>query len=77
MKAGYEGIRYGRHPVLELLRGDARRIEEIAILRDGRGPALQEVLGLAKSRGVKVSYRTRDQLTAAAHTPHHQGSSPG
>src|SRR3989304_6300843 len=73
MKAGNEGIRYGRHPVLELLRGDARRIEEIAILRDGRGPALQEVLGLAASRGVKVSYRTRDQLTAAAHTPHHQG----
>ena len=73
VSAGGQGIRYGRHPVLELLRGDARRIEEIAVLRDGRGPALQEIVGLAVSRGVKVSYRSRDQLTAAAHTPHHQG----
>lgn len=73
MSAGGQGIRYGRHPVLALLRGDTRRIEEIAVLRDGRGPALQEIVGLAASRGVKVSYRSRDQLTAAAHTPHHQG----
>lgn len=73
VSAGGQGIRYGRHPVLALLRGDARRIEEIAVLRDGRGPALQEIVGLAASRGVKVSYRSRDQLTAAAHTPHHQG----
>lgn len=64
---------YGRHPVLELLRGGGRRIEELAILRDGRGPALQEIVNLAGSHGVKVSFRTRDQLTATAGTPHHQG----
>lgn len=64
---------YGRHPVLELLRGGARRIEEIAILREGRGPALQEIANLAASRGVKVSFRTRDHLTAVAGSPHHQG----
>jgi len=40
---------------------------------EGRGPALQELLGLARRRGVKVSYRTRDQLSAMAGTPHHQG----
>lgn len=64
---------FGRHPVLELLRGGSRRVEEIAILGEGRGPALQELVALARSRGVKVSYRTRDQLTAIAGTPHHQG----
>lgn len=63
----------GRNPVLELLRADSRRVEEVAILGDGRGPALQELLTLARQRGVKVSYRTRDQLTAIAGTPHHQG----
>ena len=64
---------FGRHPVLELLRAASRRVEEIAILAEGRGPALQELLALARSRNVKVSYRTRDQLTAMAGTPHHQG----
>jgi 23S rRNA (guanosine2251-2'-O)-methyltransferase len=64
---------FGRHPVLELLRADSRRVEEVAIIAEGRGPALQDLLALAKSRGVKVSFRTRDQLTAMAGTPHHQG----
>jgi len=63
----------GRNPVLELLRAQSRRVEEVAILSEGRGPALQELLGLARRLGVKVSYRTRDQLTAIAGTPHHQG----
>ncbi|HET7875224.1 MAG TPA: 23S rRNA (guanosine(2251)-2'-O)-methyltransferase RlmB [Methylomirabilota bacterium] len=64
---------YGRNPVLELLRADSRRIDEIAVLAEGRGPALQELLTLARRRGVKVAFRTRDQLTAMAGTPHHQG----
>ncbi len=64
---------FGRHPVLELLRAQSRQVEEIAVLAQGRGPALQEVMTLARQRGVKVSYRTRDQLTAMAGTPHHQG----
>lgn len=64
---------YGRNPVLEVLRAAARSVDEIAILSEGRGPALQELLTLARTRGVKVSYRTRDQLTAMAGSPHHQG----
>ena len=64
---------FGRNPVLEMLRAKSRRVEEIAVLSEGRGPALQELLGLAKRSGVKISYRTRDQLTAIAGTPHHQG----
>ena len=51
---------FGRNPVLELLRAQSRRVEEIAVLSEGRGPALQELLGLAKRSGVKISYRTRD-----------------
>lgn len=76
MEAVSEGGRatlYGRHPVLELLRGGARRIEELAVLREGRGAALQEIVNLAASRGVRVSFRTRDQLTVSAGSPHHQG----
>jgi 23S rRNA (guanosine2251-2'-O)-methyltransferase len=64
---------FGRHPVLELLRAESRRVDEIAILAEGRGPALQDLLTLAKRQGVKISFRTRDQLSAMAGTPHHQG----
>src|SRR6185503_12819154 len=64
---------FGRNPVLEALRAEGRSVEEVAILSEGRGPALQELLTLARSRQVKVSYRTRDQLNAMAGTTHHQG----
>ena len=64
---------FGRNPVLELLRTGGRRVEEIAIISEGRGPALLELLNLAKRQGVKISYRTRDQLTAMAGDAHHQG----
>lgn len=62
----------GRNPVLALLRGGGRRADEIAVLAGARGP-LSEIVALARRGGVKVSYRTRDQLTAIAGTPDHQG----
>lgn len=63
---------YGRNPVLALLRGGGRRADEIAVLAGGTGP-LAEVVALARRAGVKISYRTRDQLTAMAGSPEHQG----
>src|SRR5207248_11571116 len=67
-----EGRVYGRNPVLALLRSGGRRADEIAVLAGGRGP-LGEIVALARRAGVKVSYRTRDQLTAMAGTDDHQG----
>jgi 23S rRNA (guanosine2251-2'-O)-methyltransferase len=63
---------WGRNPVLELLRSQGRRADEVAVLSGGRGP-LAEVVALARRAGVKVSYRTRDQLTAMAGSDDHQG----
>jgi 23S rRNA (guanosine2251-2'-O)-methyltransferase len=63
---------YGRNPVIALLRERARRADEVAVLSGAAGP-LAEVVALARRAGVKVSYRTRDQLTAIAGSPHHQG----
>src|SRR5207253_1702466 len=63
---------YGRNPVLALLRSGGRRADEIAVLAGGRGP-LGEVVALARRAGVKVSFRTREQLTAIAGSPEHQG----
>lgn len=63
---------YGRNPVFELLRSGGRRADEVAVLAEARGP-LAEVVALARKAGVKVSFRTRDQLTAMAGSPDHQG----
>jgi 23S rRNA (guanosine2251-2'-O)-methyltransferase len=67
-----EGRIYGRKPVLELLRTDGRRADEIAVLAGAHGP-LAEIVALARRAGVKVSYRTREQLTAIAGSDRHQG----
>lgn len=62
----------GRNPVLALLRSGSRRADEVAVLAGARGP-LSEIVALARRAGVKVSYRTRDQLTAIAGNDDHQG----
>jgi len=67
-----EGRIYGRNPVLELLRAGGRRADEVAVLAGARGP-LTEVVALARRAGVKIAYRTRDQLTAMAGSDRHQG----
>ncbi|MGH7388405.1 MAG: 23S rRNA (guanosine(2251)-2'-O)-methyltransferase RlmB [Candidatus Rokuibacteriota bacterium] len=67
-----EEVVYGRNPVLALLRAGGRRVDEIAVLAGAQGP-LAGIVALARQAGVKVSYRTRDQLTAIAGSPHHQG----
>ncbi|HEX2438601.1 MAG TPA: 23S rRNA (guanosine(2251)-2'-O)-methyltransferase RlmB [Methylomirabilota bacterium] len=63
---------WGRYPVLALLRSGSRRADEVAVLAGARGP-LSEIVALAHRAGVKVSYRTRDQLTAIAGNGDHQG----
>ncbi len=67
-----DGRLWGRHAVMELLRESPGRTQEIAVLAGARGP-IGEIVSLARRAGIKVSYRTRDQLTAIAGTDHHQG----
>jgi 23S rRNA (guanosine2251-2'-O)-methyltransferase len=67
-----EGVVYGRNPVQALLRAGGRRVDEIAVLAGAQGP-LSVIVALARQAGVKVSYRTRDQLTAMAGDERHQG----
>jgi 23S rRNA (guanosine2251-2'-O)-methyltransferase len=67
-----DGRVWGRNPVLELLKSRAGRVDEVAVLVGAPG-RLADVVVLARRAGVKVSYRTRDQLTAIAETDNHQG----
>lgn len=63
---------FGRNPVLALLKRGGRQTDEIAVLAGAAGP-LAEVVALARKAGVKVSFRTREQLDAIAGSPRHQG----
>jgi 23S rRNA (guanosine2251-2'-O)-methyltransferase len=63
---------WGRNPVRALLKSGSRRADEVAVMAGGHGP-LSEIVALARRAGVKVSYRTREQLTAIAGTADHQG----
>jgi 23S rRNA (guanosine2251-2'-O)-methyltransferase len=63
---------WGRQPVLELLRRGGRQVDEVAVLAGAAG-SLGELVALARRSSVKVSFRTREQLTAIAGTSQHQG----
>jgi 23S rRNA (guanosine2251-2'-O)-methyltransferase len=66
-------ILYGRNPVLEALRAGraARKLVVAAgIAPEGR---LDEILGLARERGIPVEESARRRLDDIAHTEHHQG----
>ena len=65
-------ILYGRHPVLEALRGGARPIEEVLVDAEDRGRHAS-ILALARQAGVRCSRAPRSALTALAGTTHHQG----
>jgi 23S rRNA (guanosine2251-2'-O)-methyltransferase len=47
-------------------------VDEVAVLSGASGP-LAEVVALARRGGIKVSFRTREQLTAIAGSAQHQG----
>ncbi len=64
-------ILYGRHPVLEALRGGARRVDELLI--EGESARGADLVALARQAGVRLARVPRSTLTALAGTPHHQG----
>ncbi len=72
-EVGQPVILYGRHPLLEALRSGSRQFEEIAVLEGGRGVGLGEIIQRVHTLGIKLTFRSRDALTALAGTPHHQG----
>ncbi len=63
---------YGVHPVREGLRG-RRRPLELFVDEKGTGQRVDEVLSLARERGIPVRQRKRQDLDRMAGQPHHQG----
>ncbi len=63
---------YGIHPVREGLRGKRQPLE-LFVDEKGSGQRVDELLSLARERGVPVRQRKRQDLDRMADQPHHQG----
>jgi 23S rRNA (guanosine2251-2'-O)-methyltransferase len=62
----------GVHAVREAL-ASGRPLERVIIARGRGGDRLQEIIDLARKRGVPVRFENREQIDRLAETGHHQG----
>ena len=66
-------VLYGLHPVEEALKAGRRRFDHILVARERQDERLLRLIGQCRQAGVRVRSESRDQLTAMAKTPAHQG----
>jgi 23S rRNA (guanosine2251-2'-O)-methyltransferase len=62
----------GFHSVQEALK-NARPLERVVVARGRHGDRIEEIVSLARERGVPVRFEDRAQLDRLAGTPQHQG----
>jgi 23S rRNA (guanosine2251-2'-O)-methyltransferase len=70
--AGSQDLVYGRHPVLELLKAEENRVNKLWLLH-GAGGGMDEVVRLARERGVVFQWVDRKRLNEMTRTANHQG----
>lgn len=63
----------GIHPVREALRA-GRPLDRVHVLRGAHGPRLQEIIDLARERGVPVRFESREALDRLVKGLPHQGA---
>ena len=66
-------IVYGLNPVLECLKAEPSIVEELLVAQGRTSGRMNEILGLARSAGVKTRRRPREELVRLAGTGNHQG----
>ncbi|NHM28661.1 23S rRNA (guanosine(2251)-2'-O)-methyltransferase RlmB [Desulfofundulus sp. TPOSR] len=71
-KAACENIIAGRHPVKEALVAN-RSINKLLVAKGAGGGTLQEILNLARERGIPVQYVDRSHLNGLVKDAPHQG----
>jgi 23S rRNA (guanosine2251-2'-O)-methyltransferase len=66
-------VLYGLHPVEEALKAGRRRFDHILVARERQDDRLQRLVAQCREAGIRIRSESRDQLTAVAKTPAHQG----
>ena len=64
---------YGVNPLMEALRAGGRLPEQITIAEGARDERLRELIELARSRGVPITFAPRTKIDREAGNAHHQG----
>ncbi|MDD5475024.1 MAG: 23S rRNA (guanosine(2251)-2'-O)-methyltransferase RlmB [Syntrophales bacterium] len=64
---------YGLHPVLEYLRSGGENMEGIILSPDKKGVAVEEILDLARSKGIPVRRERTEAMDRMAQGKRHQG----
>jgi 23S rRNA (guanosine2251-2'-O)-methyltransferase len=65
---------FGRHPVLEMLKTEeGGRVNKLWILKGIRGGPVDELVRLAKDKGIVFQWVDRDRLTQMVRAANHQG----
>src|SRR5206468_7884717 len=65
---------YGVHPVREALRAKDVGLHRIYLQEGRRGPAVEEILRLAKARHVPVAFEAREELDRRPGSGRRQGA---
>ncbi len=66
-------LAYGIHAVLETILASPERVERICVEKGTANPRIREAVGLARSRGIRVSFEDRSWLDRKAGGARHQG----
>lgn len=66
-------VLYGLHPIEEALRAGRRRFDHVLVSNERHDARLERLVAECREAGVRVRQETREQLTAMAKTPTHQG----
>lgn len=66
-------VLYGLHPVEEALKAGRRRFDQILVARERQDDRMQRLVAQCRDAGIRVRPESREQLTAIAKTPAHQG----
>jgi 23S rRNA (guanosine2251-2'-O)-methyltransferase len=69
-----EDLLWGIHPVLEGLQKEPERFTEIVVQKDRRGAKIEEIIDLARRKGIKLSFTEALKLTGEGSSQvRHQG----
>jgi 23S rRNA (guanosine2251-2'-O)-methyltransferase len=66
-------VLYGLHPVEEALRAGRRRFDHVLVSNERHDARLEKLVAQCREAGLRVRKESREQLTAMAKTPTHQG----